>query len=419
MRNIFWLGAAWLAMILVAATSATAAPPRPKLVVAISVDQFALNLFQRYRPTFTGGLKRLGDGLAFTGYQSHAATETCPGHSTILTGDHPAPHRHRRQQLVRPQDRLGGLLRLGGRHGRPDGARAGHAARGRPGRLAEAGEARRPVDRGLRQGPGGDHDGGPSPGRGLLVERRRGVRHLPLRRAGRRPHPGPGEGLRPGPVRRLAHAAAAAVADGHPGALRGPGASPTGSAPWPCPARSRPTRPGTSSRARPSWPASASPTSCAPRRSSTPMTLDFAAALVRADRLGRGPATDLLSISLSATDLVGHRYGNGGAETCMQLAALDAALGRFFDRLDRLGAPYVAVLTADHGAIDAPERLGPPAPADRHRRPDRGLERAPAHHLRARLRSAGGGTIRARSSSASPRPTTCVARPCSPTPWPG
>ncbi|MGC6751782.1 alkaline phosphatase family protein, partial [Escherichia coli] len=24
------------------------------------------------------------------GYQSHAATETCPGHSTILTGDHPA-----------------------------------------------------------------------------------------------------------------------------------------------------------------------------------------------------------------------------------------------------------------------------------------------------------------------------------------
>ncbi|HWW63402.1 MAG TPA: alkaline phosphatase family protein [Sphingomonadaceae bacterium] len=67
-----------------------AAPPRPKLVVMIVVDQFSAELFQAYRPHFSGGLKRLGGGIAFTGYQSHAATETCPGHSTILTGDHPA-----------------------------------------------------------------------------------------------------------------------------------------------------------------------------------------------------------------------------------------------------------------------------------------------------------------------------------------
>src|SRR5262245_20769549 len=63
----------------------------PKLLVVISVDQFSANLWDEYRPEFTGGFARLAEGTVFhNGYQSHAATETCPGHSTILTGDHPA-----------------------------------------------------------------------------------------------------------------------------------------------------------------------------------------------------------------------------------------------------------------------------------------------------------------------------------------
>src|SRR3954469_25247275 len=66
-------------------------PNAPKLVIVISVDQFSADLWDEYRPHFTGGLARLASGTAFrNGYQSHAATETCPGHSTILTGDHPA-----------------------------------------------------------------------------------------------------------------------------------------------------------------------------------------------------------------------------------------------------------------------------------------------------------------------------------------
>src|SRR4051812_27198210 len=67
------------------------APAAPKLLVVISVDQFSADLFDEYRPQFSGGLARLASGTLFrNGYQSHAATETCPGHSTILTGDHPA-----------------------------------------------------------------------------------------------------------------------------------------------------------------------------------------------------------------------------------------------------------------------------------------------------------------------------------------
>jgi hypothetical protein len=64
--------------------------PEPKLIVAISVDQFSTDMFNEYREDYTGGLKRLAGGVAFpNGYQSHAATETCPGHSTILTGSRP------------------------------------------------------------------------------------------------------------------------------------------------------------------------------------------------------------------------------------------------------------------------------------------------------------------------------------------
>ena len=73
------------------APQAPLAPNAPKLLVVISVDQFSADLWDEYRPHFTGGLARIGSGAAFrNGYQSHAATETCPGHSTILTGDHPA-----------------------------------------------------------------------------------------------------------------------------------------------------------------------------------------------------------------------------------------------------------------------------------------------------------------------------------------
>ena len=75
---------------LLAAPAARAAPA-PKLIVALSVDQLSTDLFREYRPHFTGGLKRLADGVAYAdGFQAHAATETCPGHSTILTGAHPA-----------------------------------------------------------------------------------------------------------------------------------------------------------------------------------------------------------------------------------------------------------------------------------------------------------------------------------------
>jgi predicted AlkP superfamily pyrophosphatase or phosphodiesterase len=86
-------------------------------------------------------------------------------------------------------------------------------------------------------------------------------------------------------------------------------------------------------------------------------TLALAAGLVQEMKLGRGATPDLLSVSLSATDYVGHTYGPGGQEMCLQLLELDRELGDFFGFLDRTGVDYALVLSADHGGLDIPERL--------------------------------------------------------------
>ena len=66
-------------------------------------------------------------------------------------------------------------------------------------------------------------------------------------------------------------------------------------------------------------------------------TLALAAGLVDEMKLGRGAAPDLLAISLSATDYVGHAYGTEGEEMCLQLLELDRELGDFLTVLDSRG----------------------------------------------------------------------------------
>ncbi len=89
------------------------------------------------------------------------------------------------------------------------------------------------------------------------------------------------------------------------------------------------------------------------------MTLRFARALIENEGLGSGPGPDLLAISLSATDTVGHLSGPGSHEAYDALRRVDAAFGEFLDFVeDRLGAGRVLVaLTADHGVLPLPEWL--------------------------------------------------------------
>ena len=68
----------------------TADPPR--LVVVITVDQLIPEYLARFGPQLDGGLARiLKKGVYYPhGLQNHAVTETAPGHSTILSGRSPA-----------------------------------------------------------------------------------------------------------------------------------------------------------------------------------------------------------------------------------------------------------------------------------------------------------------------------------------
>jgi Type I phosphodiesterase / nucleotide pyrophosphatase len=79
--------------------------------------------------------------------------------------------------------------------------------------------------------------------------------------------------------------------------------------------------------------------------------LDFARALIVGERLGSGPASDLLVISLSANDILGHKVGPDSPQIQAMALALDRQLAAFFDFLGRqLGLANVWVaLSADHG----------------------------------------------------------------------
>ena len=87
------------------------------------------------------------------------------------------------------------------------------------------------------------------------------------------------------------------------------------------------------------------------------LTLDFALAGVKALKLGSGTQTDVLAISLSTTDAVGHRYGPDSRELHDQILRLDRGLGVFLDSLFRIRNrdDVIIALTADHGLTPFPE----------------------------------------------------------------
>jgi len=94
--------------------------------------------------------------------------------------------------------------------------------------------------------------------------------------------------------------------------------------------------------------------------------LEFAKDLVVFENLGTGPATDLLAISLSANDILGHQVGPDSPEMAAMALALDHELADFFNFLGhRVGLANVWIaLSADHGISalpDAAKKLRIPA----------------------------------------------------------
>src|SRR6266853_1646465 len=94
--------------------------------------------------------------------------------------------------------------------------------------------------------------------------------------------------------------------------------------------------------------------------------LEFAKELIVYEKLGAGQTTDLLSISLSPNDILGHQVGPDTPEMAAMALALDRELADFFSFLGHqigLADTWIA-LSADHGVSalpDAAKKLRIPA----------------------------------------------------------
>ncbi len=320
-----------------------AAATPPKLIVVISVDQFSADLFGEYRGSFTGGLARLQKGAVFpSGYQSHAATETCPGHSTILTGFRPehtgiiannwidlSVARADKTVYCAEDETIPGTTHDGNytvsdKHLLvPTLGERMKAANPRVRVVSVAGKDRAAVMMG-----------------GHTVDELWWWNGKAMVSYAGRATP---------PVVARANAAIAARIAAPQAALDVPEickphdrAIPLGAG----------KTVGAGHFARDAGNASAFRASPA----FDGAVVALAAGLVQDMKLGQGDTTDIIDVGASATDYIGHTYGTEGAEMCIQLQQLDATLGSFFDVLDRTGVDYELVLTADHGGNDIPER---------------------------------------------------------------
>jgi predicted AlkP superfamily pyrophosphatase or phosphodiesterase len=88
-------------------------------------------------------------------------------------------------------------------------------------------------------------------------------------------------------------------------------------------------------------------------------TTDLALAALDGEDMGRDSITDLLAVSYSSPDILGHRVGPRAVEIEDMYLRLDQELARLLNELDkRVGkGRYTVFLTADHGAVDVPQLL--------------------------------------------------------------
>lgn len=88
-------------------------------------------------------------------------------------------------------------------------------------------------------------------------------------------------------------------------------------------------------------------------------TFQMAEAALQNEQMGKDDITDLLAVSVSSTDAIGHEYGTRGDENYAVYMELDRQLAKFFSILDsEVGkGNYLLFFTADHGAAHNPNVL--------------------------------------------------------------
>src|SRR5918999_3008707 len=318
----------------------SSAPPAPRLVVFVTVDQLLPVYFERYGRQINGGLARLHRNGAFfaNGYQDHAVTETAPGHASALSGRFPrstgivtnalgvgdpqapivegirgtgaSPYRFRGSALI-------DWLRV-----KDARSRALSVSRKDRGAILPLGRAKQavfwyPSDRFATSTYYAD----------TLPTwvQRFNARRIPQSYAGRR-------------WELLLPAREYAEVD----SVQYEGARPGSDVVFPHVVTSDTA---IAARVFPNYPWM------------DELTFNLALEGLQAMNLGRGPQPDLLAVSLSTMDAVGHTYGPESREAHDMFLRLDRYLGAFIDSLYRLrdSSTIAIALTADHGVASYPE----------------------------------------------------------------
>jgi arylsulfatase A-like enzyme len=327
------------------------ASERPRLVVFLTVDQFRPDYLDRWAPQLTGGLARLSQRGAFftNAFQDHGVTETAPGHSVTMAGRFPrstgivrnsAGVEDPQSPLLTSRDapaspfRFRGSVLIDWIRTRDPRARALSISRKDRGAILPMGRAKQNVF-------------WYATSNGEFTTSRYYADSLP-------------DWIRTVNARRVPQRLA-----GQSWTLLLPASD-----------YAEPDSVPIENNGRDFTFPHLMPADTARAASELPftpwmdrLTLDAALQGLQALQLGRGPQTDILAVSLSATDYIGHRYGPDSREQHDNVLRLDRALGTFIDSLYKLrdSSTIVFALTADHGVTSFPElvaqRAGRPAPA--------------------------------------------------------
>ena len=350
-------------------SEAQTAPQRPTLVVMLTIDQLRPDYLTLWERQLTGGLARLlrGGAVFMNGYQDHANTETAPGHASTLSGRFPSstgiisnsagvydpqfPLVGARGDPASPFRFRGTTLTDWLRFSTPS-SRALSVSRKDRGAILPLGRAMQPAF-------------WYAVSNGTFTTSRYYADSLP-------------GWVQAFNDRRLPHQWAGKTWD----LLLDPAQY------------SEPDSVPTENRGRDyafPHPVPSDPAQAAASFGGFPMmdqlTLSFALEGLRQMRLGAGPGTDLLAVSLSTTDAIGHGFGPDSREIHDQILRLDRYLGAFLDTLFSLrdSTRVVIALTADHSVT--------PLPGSKSRYPNQGagnVNLAPAIvPLFASLRAAG------------------------------
>lgn len=89
------------------------------------------------------------------------------------------------------------------------------------------------------------------------------------------------------------------------------------------------------------------------------LTAEFAKAAIKGENLGQDEVTDVLTLSFSSTDYVGHNFGVNSKELQDTYMRLDLSIADFLNYLDRTvgEGEYTVFLTSDHGGVNVPSYL--------------------------------------------------------------